>query len=147
MPSIVRTPKTARRSHPAALRGPCMNCQRATLQFPASLFGTATAVELGFPDFQRPVGVSVSCCGRVLTPPGLSTQDRSVRFMIDKTMKDRRGDTITLEIRAASAFRPKDRGKSLDERLLGAGVETVTIFRRDANGAVFARCPDSLSKA
>jgi hypothetical protein len=124
-----------------------MNGERATLQFPASLFGTATAVELGFPDFQRPVGVSVSCCGRVLTPPGLSTQDRSVRFMIDKTMKDRRGDTITLEIRAASAFRPKDRGKSLDERLLGAGVETVTIFRRDANGAVFARCLDSLSKA
>ena len=117
--------------HRPEVWGRWMDGQRATLRLPASLFRPSATVEIRFPDFLRPVRVSISCCGGALTPPGLITRDQSVRFMVDGTMTDQSGDTITLEMRATAAVCPMDLGESCDERVLGAGVSAVAIIEQD----------------
>ena len=117
--------------HEAEVWGRWMDGRHATLRLPADLFATQMMVEIRFCDFQRPVGVSVVCCGRTLTPPGFTTRRQAARFIVDEALTGDQSETVTFDIYAESAFSPKDLGQSLDERVLGAGVESVTVLRRD----------------
>jgi len=105
----------------------------ATLRFPASWFGSPAKVDIRFCEHRGTVPVSIACRSRILTPHGATTQSGSIQFTIDSTMCDPLDDDVTVEIQALTTVSPRDVGWNEDPRILGAGVESVTITSLDTN--------------
>src|SRR5208337_2100623 len=118
--------------HEPEVWGRWMDGDHSTLRVPASSISSRTMVHVQFCDFQRPIGVSVSCGGRVLTPPGLTTAAGRARLELSESMKDPEGEAITLEFRTDSTTCPREADGSEDSRVLGAGIESL-IFTQESD--------------
>jgi len=107
--------------------GRFMDGRCASLCLPAALFGNRTMIEVNFLDTERSTNVAISCQGKPLSPAGLSTRDRSVRFSIDRAPTDFPDGLLTIDLEAESTFCQRDHDGGPDERVLGAGVMSVKI--------------------
>jgi hypothetical protein len=99
----------------------------ASLHLPAVWSAKRATIEIQFLDINRSTGVTIGCQGRMLSPPGFSTSDRSIRFKLDASMTSDPGDYVALDFHADSTFCPHDHDGGLDERVLGAGVKLVRV--------------------
>jgi hypothetical protein len=118
--------------HEAEAWGRWMDGDRASIHLPAAWFETPQTVRFDFMQSRHPVGVTITCAGRRLSAPNVSTRRPSTRIRVHSSMKDAHNAVVTIDLVASATYRPHDHDGGDDWRILGAGLKAVSIGGRAA---------------